>query len=255
MKKTFTLVLTLFLIITLTGCEKVNKNSSVTYSGKVTNLSKMYLSKGYTINLANRSFERLGDDVASMGKAYATMSFGVIVDFTSTAQYNPKATWNIKKMIVTNVRVIDTSKMGIAEDLYILKRYSAYKTDPKIDVKGTKTKYELDFDTPTTTLPQAHVMVDLNKIALYDENNSAITKATNYQPTTSQIYDELGINRDAVALKIGFRVELITVSDKTLYKDFEVVMPPVGIDIAGSQFSFPYLQTDVSKMEPFLEIE
>lgn len=252
MKKIITLFLTLLLVFTLSGCSKSNDsgNNSI-YEGKITALSKKYLSKGYAINIYH-SNTPLEEDSGTLGKFYIDMNYGIIAEYTSTAIYNPNADYNIKKVIVSNVKVLSTSKMGIVEDLYIMQRYSQYPSDPHVDVVSAKTKYEIINDIPNSSGVQSQVMINLNKIALYDESKSP-SASNGRQPTLEDIYGELGITSNEVALKIGFRIELITTSNKVLYKDYEVVVPPTGVDITGSEFHFDYYETDIAKMEYFLE--
>lgn len=249
MKKYVLLSLCLFLLFIMTGCS--NNEDSGEYNGKVTDLSKGYLSKGYAVNIY-RSNTPLGEDLESLGKAYVKMDFGILTDYTSTLTYDPDADYNIKKYTVTNVRVISTSKMGIVEDMYILERYSQTINDPSVEVVSTKSKYVIEDKPPHNSGIQSNIMVSLNKIALYDQSKSP-SAANGNQPTLKEIYDELGITRDEVALKIGFRVELTTVSNKTLYKDYEITVPPVNTDITSSEFHYEFYETDTSKMEPFLE--
>lgn len=246
MKKILGFILICFVTITLTGCGA--KTTAEEFSGKVTDLSKLYLSKGYIFNIY-RSITSLGDDEESYGKGYVSMVFDVMSEFTSVANYNPNADYNIKKVTVTNVKVLSTSKIGIVEDIQIMERYSQYFSDAHVDVTGTKAKYEIVNDVPNSTGVQSRIMLELNKIALYDSTKNK----TLVEPTMSQIYADLGITRDSVAIKLGFRIELTTVSNKILYKDYEIVIPPVGVDITSSEFHYDYYETDVSKMEPFLE--
>lgn len=250
MKETMLLLLLLTSMLFIAGCAKSN-NEEKSYNGEVTDLSKKYLSKGYAINIY-RSSTRLGDDLDSYGKAYINMTFGVLTEYTSIASYDANAEYNIKKVVVTNARIISKSKMGFDEDLIILKTYSQSIDDPHVDVVSSKTKYEIVNNPANNTGVQSQVMVHLNKIALYDESISP-SAANGNQPTLKQIYDELGITRDEVAIKIGFRIELITVSNKTLYKDYEIIVPPVGIDITDSEYHYEFYKTETNQMEPFLE--
>ena len=63
----------------------------------------------------------------------------------------------------------------------------------------------------------------------------------------------MGITREGVVLTIGFRVELITVGGKTLYKDYEIEMPPKGFDIGGDEYQMNLMVDDKSQMDTFLE--
>lgn len=250
MKKIISLLIAIVIIFNIVGCGKktnIDKQDG-NYSGKVTALSKKYVSKGYAINIY-RSVTPLGDDADSLGKAYITMGFNILSEYTSTVSYNPNADYNIKKVVVTNVKLLSTSKKGIVEDLIIMKRYSQFIGDPHVDVIDNKTKYEIINETPNSSGVQSQIMVNLNKIALYDEAKYPLGS----QPTINEIYNNLGITRDSVALKVGFRVELTTVSNKILYKDYEIAVPPVGIDIAGSEYHFEFYENDINKMAPFLE--
>lgn len=251
MKKYVFVFLILSIFLTITGCSASN-NSDV-YSGKETYLSKHYLSKGYMFNIY-RSSESLGDDDENYGKAYIQMSFNILTEYTSTFDYDTDENNKIKKMTVTNVKILSTTKKGDIEDIAILKQYSQSLNDPKVDVKSTKSKYEIVYDTPHTSGVQSSIWINLNKIALYDQTTSIVAKQEE-NPTLSQIYNELGIELSDVTLKIGFRIELLTVGGKILYKDYEITTPPSNVDITASEFHYEYLETDVKKMKPFLEKE
>lgn len=252
MKKYIVIFLIVFVLLGVTGCSKATHITNE-YKGNVTELSKNYLSEGYIVNLY-RSMEPFGNDESSYGKAYVTMSFQVISEYTSTYDYDTLESNKIKKVTVTNVRVLNTSKMGDIEDMAILKLYSQSLSDPKVDVKTTQSKYEYEYSTPTTSGIQSVIWVNLNKIALYDETKSPAA-LSGAQPTMAQVYSELGIDRDEVAIKIGYRVELLTVGGKILYKDYEITMPPKGIDITSDEYSYQFIEPDVTKMEPFIEKE
>ncbi len=245
MKKLIILFLTIMFITT--GCTNTN------YNGKETTLSKMFLDKGYTINIY-RSSEELSSNVEDFGKSYININYNILAEYTSTAAYNMNANYNIKKVIVNNVRVISTSKMGTVGELAILKRYSGSTADSHVDVVGTSDKYVENIAIPNTSGYQIGIMVELNKIALYDQNKyTNISYATSTEPTLEMIYDKLGIDSSTVRLKIGFRIELLTVDNITLYKDYEITVPPTGVDIKNEEFHYEYYQTDVKKMAPFLQ--
>ena len=251
MKKYLLLIPFILMALTLTSCGK--KTEVNEYNGKVTDLSKHYLSEGYIVNVY-RDRTPLGDDAENYGKAYVKMGFQIISEYKSTYDYDADPGVKIKKMVVTNVRAISTSKKGILEDLSILEQYSQSLADKHVIVNNKDSKYTLEYSSPHTSPVQAIIWVDLNKIALYDANTSPIAKTVD-APTFKQIYDELGITRDEVAFKIGYRVLLYTVSGKVLYKDYEITVPPVGIDITDSEFSYQYLETDTAKMDAFFEKE
>ena len=177
------------------------------------------------------------------------MDFGILTDYVSTATFDPDASYNIKKYTVSNVRILSTPKMGDIDGVYIMERYSNYLTDPNIEVINEKSKYELTLEQPTTSSTMSHIIVSLKRIAIFDERNYSYDE----QPSTKEAYDSLGIDRDEVAIKIGFRVELLTVSNETLYKDYEITVPPVGIDISGNEFTYSFYEEDITKMEPFLQ--
>ena len=246
MKKILSFIFILSLIVSgLTGC---GSPGSEVYSGKVTDLSSMYLSKGYAVNIY-RSADELSDD--DFGKYKIKMVFDILPEYTSIADFNPDAGYNIKKMTVTNVRVISTSQMGMVGSIKINKLYSSNYED-YVEVFDKSSKYELDLATPHSSGMQARLQIELYDIALFDSVNADCAQNGN-NPTMAQIYNELGITRDSVAIKVGFRIELLTVSGNVLYKEYEIEVPPAGIDIAGAEYHYDFLQADVNSMEPFME--
>ena len=250
MKKILIIILAILMV---TGCGKTTKNkmddnskepSEVNqYTGKETALSKKYLSKGYLINVY-RSSVPLGDEPENYGKAYITMTFNVITEITSTGDYNDTNNY-IKKKTISNIRLIKTPKMGTVEEIYA--EYNPYGTNTEL--KGSKNYYTKEYSAPVYTIDQSSLAVTLNQIALFDSSKYA----WDAQPSTSQIYSDLGITRDAVALTLGFRIELTTVSGKVLYRDYEIEMPDPGFDIGGSEFQTNYLLDDTTKMVSFFE--
>jgi hypothetical protein len=246
MKKTIALAMAILaLALAATGC------SSGGGGGTVTDLSGKYLAKGYIVNMY-RSMTPLGSDAASLGKAYATVSYDILADYTSTLIPTAGSSDLIKKVVVSNVRVASTSKKGIAQDLMIMEAYAAYPIGAHVDVVGTKTSYEYTYPQPTTYGFQAHVGVTLAQVALYDETTSPMAKG-GQQVSWAGMCSELGIATSDVTLTIAFRIELVTVGGKTLYKDYEVVVPPAGADIAGSEYHFDRTVSDTAQMQPFLE--
>ncbi len=233
-------------LMLLAGCSnsKVDNLSNENYSGKVTEESKKYLDKGITINVF-RSVEKLGDDAENYNKGYIKIGYNVITDYYSTNDYDPDAGYNIKKKVVSNVRVINGPKMGIADELY--GNFSIYDEGTKL--LGTNNKFEQVYDSPHTSGVQSSIAVFVNKIALLDANKYTDQEISDL----SKVYGDLGITRDSVALTLGFRVELITVDNKTYYKDYEVEMPTKEFDIFGSEFHIDLTTDDVNNMEPFLE--
>lgn len=245
MKKIILLIIVLLLF---TGCsltQKKENDNEKKYFGKTTELSKKYLSKGYLVNVYRSSIS-LGDDAKNYGKGYITMTFNVIIEFVSTIDYNDTNKY-IKEKVISNIRIIKTPKMGIAEDIY--PNYDAYGTNTEL--KGSKNSYAKKYDTPIFSPEQTSIAVALNHIALFDSSNYGWDE----QPTTSQIYNDLDITRDNVALTLGFRIELITVDGKILYKDYEIEMPPKGFDIGGSEFQMNFMTDDISQMDAFYEKE
>ena len=249
-KVRFSLVLLLVLSTTLipTGC---TQPGGTDWTGKETALSKSYLSKGYAFNLF-RSGTEVGTDADSLGKTYIDMAFYLLPEYTSTALYDPAAPYNIKKASVTNIRVSSTSKKGTVGDIAIFKEGTVDPTGPRIDIVGTKDRADFPQATPNSSGRQFILYVELDKIAIYDIDESPAA-ANGNQPTTKQIYDELGIDQAAVVLTLSFRIELTTVSGKTLFHDYAVVLPPVGVDVTADEFHYEYFEPDVAKMEPFLE--
>lgn len=239
------LVIILLGIFFLTACNGSTSNG--TYSGTETMLSKKYLSKGYLVNVY-RSRDALGEDAENYGKGYITMTFHVLSDYYSVVEFNPSSGENIKKKTIRNLRIIKSPKMGTADELYL--NYDSNGQN-HVMVAGTKNKYELEYETPHSSGVQSSVAVKLSQIAFFDSSKYDY----NAQLSMGQIYNDLGITRDAVALTLGFRVELTTVDNKILYKDYEIELPPNGFDIAGSQYQMSFMTDDLTKMEPFLEKE
>lgn len=252
MKKYLYSITIIISILLLTGCfnnTSDNKNSTIeNYNGKVTDVSKKFLDKGNIINIT-RTVIPLGDDDESYGKGYIKMTFNVINEYSSMADFNPTDDYKIKKKIISNIKLISTPKMGIADTIYV---QTGYNYDDIYKIKGSNNKYEVEYSNTAYAFTQSSLSVELNKIALYDTNTSP-SAANGNQPSLSQVYQELGISRDQVALKLGFRVELIMESGKVLYKDFIVDMPPVGIDIASSEFHYDYTTNDTNEMATYLE--
>src|SRR5512137_2987382 len=98
MKKAILLLALILMVSAFGGCSKNNKLAG---TGEATDLSKLFLSKGYAVNIY-RSSMPLGTDADSLGKSYVTMTFGILAEWTSTADYDPAAGYNIKKITVTN---------------------------------------------------------------------------------------------------------------------------------------------------------
>lgn len=233
-------------LMLLAGCSnsKVDNLSNENYSGKVTEESKKYLDKGIIFNVY-RSVDKLGDDAENYNKGYIKIVYNVITDYYSTNDYNPDASYNIKKKIVSNLRVIKGPKMGIADELY--GNFSLY--DERTNLLGTNNKFEQVYDTPHMSGVQSSIAVFVNKVALLDANKYTDAEISDL----SKIYGDLGISRDSVALTLGFRVELITVDNKTYYKDYVVEIPTKNFNISGSEFQIDLTTDDIDKMEPFLE--
>ena len=241
------IIIVFFVLLILTGCTASKKevDTANTYSGKETALSKKYLSKGYLVNIY-RSAVSLGDDAENYGKSYITMTFNVITEITSTVAYD-ETNNHIKKKVISNIRLIKTPKMGMAEEIY--PDYSASTTN--VELKGSNNSYTKEYSNPIYYSDQTSIGVTLNRIALFD----SAAYGWDEQPTTSQIYNDLGITREAVALTLGFRIELTTVAGKVLYKDYEIEMPPKGYDIGGTEFQMKFMTDDISQMGTFLEKE
>lgn len=238
MKKVLIII---FSIILLAGCSIKSSNSE--YSGKVTDLSKQCLSGGNTINIF-RSYEELGDDVENYGKAYVTMTFNVVTNIKCNIDYNNTNEY-IKQKKISNIHIIKTPKMGVAEEIYPNFGIS----DSGDELKGSNNSYITNYDNPLNYVNQSSIAVKVNKIALYDVTNYDY----NAEPSTSKIYSDLGITRDGVALTLGFRIELTLVNGKILYKDFEVEMPPSEYDISGTEYQIDNTISDTINMEAFLE--
>lgn len=229
----------LFVVLFITGCGTTSTN----YSGNVTEESKKFLDNGYIINVF-RSVEKLGDEEENYNKGYIKIGYNVITDYVSTNIFDPDAGYNIKKKVVSNIRVIKGPKMGIADELY--RNYTLY--DMGDALLGTNNRFETVYDAPHTSGVQTSIAVFVNKIALLDAN-----KYLGDLPALSVVYSDLGITRDSVALTLGFRLELITNDNKTFYKDYEIEMPTKDFDLTGDNFQIDLTIDDVTKMEPFLE--
>lgn len=232
------IIFVLFSVLLLSGC------SNNEYTGKTTADSMKYLDKGYVINVF-RDSESLGDDAENYGKSYIRMIFNVVTDYYSTYDFDADANYNIKKKIVSNVRVISGPKMGMAEEIY--GKYSIY--DEGVLLLGTNNRFEDVYSYAHTGGVQSSIAVVVNKIALFDSANYDYYET----PSLSQIYSDLGISREDVTLTLGFRVELITVDNIVFYKDYEVIMPPSTFDIDGDEFQVDFTIDDVDLMEPFME--
>lgn len=225
-------------IIFLTGCT----NNKEIYTGKVTDISKMYKDAGYLINIY-RSMESTDE----YGKAYVTMTYNVITNYDTWAQYQTNPDNYIAKKRVSNIKVLKTSKKGIANELY--GNYTTYSSEL---LTGTKNYYETEYDFPHMTGVQSSIAVTLNQIALYDQAKSPIALSGG-QPTFKDVCNELGISLSDVTLTLGFRVELITQGGKTLYKDYEIEVPTSDFDLGGSEFQIDKTISNVEEAEPFKE--
>lgn len=234
------ILLLLFAVLFITGCDTSNSN----YSGKVSEASKKYLDKGYYINIF-RDVQKLSEDEKDSGKGYIRIGYNVLTDYTSTHDVDPDASYNIKKKIVSNIRVIKGPKKGVADELYGNFSLSSMG-DPLL---GTNNKFETEYDEPHSSGVQSSVIVFVNKIALLDAKKYVGIES----PPLSKVYEDLGITKEDVTITLGFRVELITNDNKTFYKDYEVEMPTKDFDLTGDEFQINLTVEDVNKMEPFLE--
>jgi len=251
MKATRRTALALALVASLALVAGCSDSGGGDWTGKSTDLSKSYLYKGYQFNLI-RSGSAVGTDDASYGKSYVDMAFYVLPEYVSTQDYDPSAGYNIKKMSFTNIRVSATPKMGTVGDLAVFKPGTVDPSGPRVDIVGTVKRADFEISPADSSGRQATLYLELDKVALYDVLKSPAA-ANGANPTTEQIYAELGIDRAAVALKLAFRIELTTVSGKILFHDVEVTLPPANVDVAAGEFHYEHLATDVSDMEPFLE--
>lgn len=229
----------LMLLILFTGCGKKVDNN---IQGKTTDFSKKYLTKGYLVNIY-RSTVPLSDEIKDMGKGNVKMVFQILVDYDTTIDYQKKDDY-IKKQTVSNIKVTKSPKMGTVGTIY--GSYQSY-IDPEYIMVGTNNKFVKTFAEPTMYATQSSIAIELDNVAFID--------SAKYEDNISfkDLYNALGITRDSVALTVTFRVEFETVAGKTLYKDFEVVMPPVGFDISGAAFQTNFMTDNVTKMEHFLE--
>ncbi len=233
-------IVLLFVVLFITGCGTTSTN----YSGKVTEESKKYLDSGYIINVF-RDIEKLGDELENYNKGYIKIGYNVLAEYTSTHDIDPDASYNIKKKVVSNIKIISGPKMGMADELY--GNFSLYDMgDPLL---GTNNKFETVYDVPHSEGVQSSIAVYINKVAFLDANKY---EGDGY-PSLVTVYGDLGITRDSVAITLGFRVELITNDNKTFYKDYEIEMPTKDFDLTGDNFQIDLTIDDVTKMEPFLE--
>jgi hypothetical protein len=242
-------LLVLGLALASTGC--ASPGSRDDWTGKLTDLSKSYLFKGYQFNLYRYGSE-VGSDADSLGKSYVNMSFYVLPEYTSTNGYDPSAGYNVKKLSIANVHVSATSKKGTVGDLAVFKPGTLDPTGPRVDIVGTVKRADFDISPADATGRQSILYLELDRIALYDLDESPAA-ANGANPTIDQIYAELGIDQAAVALTLAFRIELTTVSGKVLFHEVEIVLPPANVDVAASEFHYEYFEADVVDMEPFLE--
>ncbi|GEM_PF-5524180 len=226
-----------FIVLFLAGCS--NSTGSI---GKVTDLSKNYLSKGYIINVY-RTATPLSDAIEDMGKGYVCMVFQILVDHYSTIDYNNKDLY-IKKQIVSNIKITKSPKMGTVGDIYA--NYQSYLA-PDFKMVGSNNIYEKTYDQPISYGAQNSIAVELDNIAFIDSSKYPDSIST------SELYNALGITRDDVALTVSFRIEFVTVGNKTFYKDYVIEVPPASYNIGGSEFRTDFITEDVSKMEPYLE--
>ncbi len=239
MKKIF--IVLLIFVLFISGCNR--KTSSENYSGTVTDLSEKCLSGGYIINVY-RGTEPLGDDLENYGKSYITMTFNVNTNIYCNIDYDDTNDY-VKQKKISNIRIVKSPKMGLAEEIYVNYGLNDWGTE----IKGSNNFYTQKYDTPLNYVNQSSLAVKINKIALFDATNYGYDE----EPTTSQIYSDLGITRDNVALTLGFRIEFTMVNGKILYKDFEVEMPSKDFDISGSGYQTDTTTNDTTKMETFLE--
>jgi hypothetical protein len=240
------LIIGMFLLL-FVGCSNTKDDNtsedSDTYTGSVTSLSEKYLSKGYLINVY-RGSNSLGDDIENYGKSYITMTFNVLVEVRPNVDFDD-TNKHIKKKVVRNIRVIKGPKMGMVEEIYA--DYGTYGKN--IELKGSNNRHTEEYDVPSSSDNSTSLAVTINRIALFDAMNYGYDE----QPTTEQIYNDLGITRDEVALTLGFRIEYTTVDNKVFFKDYEIEMPAKNYDISGSEFQSNFLTDDTSLMESFLE--
>lgn len=237
------LFLSMIFVLFITGCGSTNTN----YKGNVTDISKNFLSKGYSINVY-RSIDKLGDDAENYGKGYITMKFELLHEYYSISSWTVEDTNKVVKKVISNIKLVKTPKKGNVDSIYILEGYN----QNKYEIMGTNNKYSIEASKSEMALEYTNLSVELNQIALYDIYTSP-SAANGNQPTLSQIYNELGITRNEVSLILGFRVELHLESGKIVYKDYEVEMPPTIMDISGSEYHFDFKLNDINQMEPFLE--
>lgn len=234
MKKLLFVMMLLFLAV---GCnekkEIVKKNSPMLGD---------HLSKGYIVNVY-RNVESLSDKMEDMGKGYVNMQYLILVDHYSTIDYDKKEDF-VAKQIVKNIKIKKSSKIGTVGDIYAnyQPNFNSY-----FKIVGTKTIYEKTHKDPLMYPEQNAILIELDRVAyvdsiLYPDNIS-----------TRDLYSALGITTDAVTLTVTFTIELVTVSGRILYRDYEVVVPPTGYDISGSEFRTDFIEEDVEKMDKYLE--
>ncbi len=242
------LVLVASLSLVAAGCSNPGGGD---WTGKITDLSRTYLYKGYAFNLY-RSASEVGTDAASLGKSYIDMAFSVLPEYTSTNDYDPSAGYNVKKFSIGNVHVVSSSKMGTVGSLSVWKPGTVDPSGPRVDLVGSLDRADFAVSPADSSGRQTVLYLELDKVAQYDLAKSPAA-ANGASPTMEQIYRELGIDRSAVTLKLAFRIELVTVSGKTLFHDVEIELPPSNVDVTGPEFHYEYFVAEVTAMEPFLE--
>ena len=232
------IILFILFVLIFSGCG--NDKVTEVFNGAVTDYSKSYLDKGYIVNV----YKEIQKEEEDSEKGYVRIRYNVITDYFSNKEFDPNAGYNIKKKVVSNVRVISQPKKGIANELF----GNSTLEDIGDELLGTNNKFEIEYDKPHSTGVQSSISVVVNNIALFDASKYGIGDPISLET----LYDDLGITIEDVTLTLGFRVELITVDNKTLYKDYEIVLPPNDFDFVN-EFHIDLTTDDVSKMEPFLE--
>jgi hypothetical protein len=241
MKKIILLLFAVCLLIG--GCKSNNLDNND--KGSITDFSKKYLSKGYVINVG-RTMIPLSDSIDDIGKGNVQIAYNIRVDYYLNVAYQDKND-HLKSQSVKNIKIIKSPKKGTINDIYA-NYVDIYNYDNNFKITGSNNVYTKKYDSPYFGAQQTSIFFVLENVAFMD---SLKYEGEN---TAKAVYDYLGIDTDAVSMKVSFRVEFVTFGGKTLYKDFVIDLPPAGYDITGDEFQIGFTTDDINQMEPFLEI-
>lgn len=238
------ILLITFLVLLLVSCgNKIeNGEKEIVKTGKITDSSKKYLSKGYILNISSH-VDRLSDEIKDMGKGHVNMVFRVLVNYDSNINYKDENQY-IKKQIVSNVKIKKAPIMGTIGNIY--GSYNSYQYEDFI-IDKTNDKYVREYDKPVIAAEQNSIAIAIDKVAFID--------SAKYKDniTSDELFGLLGITRDNVAIVISFRIELYTVDEKSFYKDYEIEIPAKDFVIKNGNYETKFITDDKNEMEPFFE--